>query len=131
MPRLFRDTRLLWVLQVLLAALFLFGGGIKLVASAESMQPTPLPIGFLRFIGLMEVLGALGLILPGLTGIRPGLTWLAAAGLLIIMIGAVITTILTVNLVTAVLPVVTGILVAIVAVGRRPATAPHAAASGV
>src|SRR5215212_9515447 len=57
----------LWVGQGLLAALFLFAGGFKLVASAEMMSQGPivLPLAFLRFIGLCEVLGAIGLILPG------------------------------------------------------------------
>ena len=57
---------LLWVVQVLLAALFLFAGGFKLVASAAQMQgPPDLPLWFMRFIGVCEVTGALGLILPG------------------------------------------------------------------
>src|SRR3954452_3498093 len=119
MPRLLRNNRVLWTLQVLLAALFLFAGGFKIVASAESMQPTPLPIWFLRFIGVMEALGGLGLILPGLTGIRPGLTPLAAAGLVVIMIGAVVTTVLTMSAAFAVLPLVTGILAVVIAAGRR------------
>ena len=49
---------------------------------------------FLRFIGLCEVLGALGLILPRLLGIRPGLTPLAATGLVIIMVGATVVTLM-------------------------------------
>jgi hypothetical protein len=52
--------------------------------------PVALPGWFLRFIGLAEVLGALGLVLPGLLRIRTGLTSLAAAGLVIIMIGATV-----------------------------------------
>ena len=79
----------LWVVQALLAALFLFAGGMKFVMSIEEMtKQVPLPGWFLHFIGVVEVLGALGLILPWLTRIRPGLTPLAAAGLAIIMIGA-------------------------------------------
>ena len=82
----------LWIVQALLAALFLFAGGMKLVMPIEELMkqmPLPLPGWFLRFTGVVEVLGALGLILPGLLGIRPGLTPLAAAGLVIVMIGAV------------------------------------------
>jgi uncharacterized membrane protein YphA (DoxX/SURF4 family) len=125
MPRLLRDPRVLWTLQILLAALFLFAGGVKLVATAESMQPTPLPISFLRFIGVVEVLGAIGLVLPGLTGIRPGLTPLAAAGLVIIMIGAVLTTLLTMPASMALIPFVVGMLLVVVATGRRrPAARP-------
>ena len=61
-----KASTLLWTLQVLLAALFLFAGGMKLVTPIAAMtQQVALPGPFLRFIGLAEVLGALGLILPG------------------------------------------------------------------
>ena len=73
-------SRLLWTVQGLLAALFLFAGGMKLVTPIAALtQQIALPGLFLRFIGLVEVLGALGLILPGLLRIRPALTPLAAA----------------------------------------------------
>src|SRR5437867_1639669 len=79
----------LWVVQGLLAALFLFAGGMKLVAPAAMLQgPVPLPELFIRFIGVAEVSGALGLILPGLLRIRPSLTLFAAVGLVTIMSGA-------------------------------------------
>lgn len=78
----------LWIVQGLLAIVFLFSGGMKLVLPIEAMtRQMPLPGLFLRFIGVAEVLGAIGLILPGLLRIRQGLTPLAAAGLVIIMIG--------------------------------------------
>src|SRR2546423_8938816 len=81
----------LWIVQGLLAALFLFAGGAKLVLPLDQMAgPVALPGWFLRFLGVAEVLGALGLVLPGLLRIRPGLTPLAALGLVIIMIGATI-----------------------------------------
>ncbi len=89
----------LWILQILLALLFLFAGGTKLVMSAEALtQPTTpnqvmLPVAFLRFIGVCEFLGGLGLVLPGLLKIRQYLTPLAALGLAIIMIGAVVFTV--------------------------------------
>src|SRR5262245_24149026 len=103
--------RLLWVVQVLLALLFLFAGGTKLVMpAAELTAQTPLPAAFLRFIGVMEILGGLGLVLPGMLHIRPVLTPLAAAGLSIIMIGAVIVTIQTMGLALAALPFVIGVL---------------------
>src|SRR5688572_23829210 len=85
----------LWIIQVLLALVFLFAGGMKLVTPIEEMikqMPLPLPGWFLRFTGIVEVLGAIGLILPWLLGIRPGLTPLAAAGLVIVMIGATVYT---------------------------------------
>ena len=68
-----RLNTLLWVIQGVLAALFLFAGGVKLVLPVEAMQqgPVPLPEPFLRFIGVAEVCGALGLILPWALRIRP------------------------------------------------------------
>jgi uncharacterized membrane protein YphA (DoxX/SURF4 family) len=112
-------SRLLWVLQVLLAALFLFAGGMKLVSPIAALtQQVALPGPFLRFIGVAEVLGALGLILPGLLRIRPVLTPVAAAGLVIIMSGAVGVTMATMGSVQAIMPGVVGILAASVAVGR-------------
>jgi uncharacterized membrane protein YphA (DoxX/SURF4 family) len=110
---------LLWTIQVLLAALFLFAGGMKLVTPIAAMaQQMGLPGPFLRFIGLAEVLGALGLILPGLLRIRLRLTPLAAAGLVIIMTGAVGITIATAGVAEAVVPGVVGVLAASVAIGR-------------
>ena len=67
---------------------------------------------------MCEVLGALGLILPGLLKRRTGLTPLAAAGLVIIMIGATVVTLASMPPSWAVLPVVTGLLAAFVAYGR-------------
>jgi len=70
---------------VLLALLYLWAGGVKLVRLAEEMQQGPIvpPLALIYFIGACEVLGGLGLVLPGLLRIRPGLTPLAAAGLAI------------------------------------------------
>ncbi|HEY7322398.1 MAG TPA: DoxX family protein [Candidatus Binatia bacterium] len=109
----------LWIIQALLALLFLFAGGAKLVMSVEEMtKQIALPGLFLRFIAVCEILGALGLVLPWLLRIRPGLTSLAAAGLLIIMIGATALTLMTGDVVTALLPLVVGLLCAFVAYGR-------------
>src|SRR5580765_2328124 len=97
MPQITSKTadRLLWTAQVLLALLFLFAGIMKLVMPIEKMQgPITFPISFIRFIGIAETLGALGLILPGLLHIRTVLTSVAAAGLVIIMIGATAVTII-------------------------------------
>src|ERR1700722_11806831 len=103
-------TRALWIVQILLALIFLFAGGIKLVLPAAQLTgQTPLPAPFLRFIGVAEIAGALGLILPGALRIRPGLTPLAAAGLTIIMIGATVTTVMTTSATMALLPFVVGI----------------------
>jgi uncharacterized membrane protein YphA (DoxX/SURF4 family) len=108
-----------WIVQGLLAAMFLFAGVMKFVLPIEEMtKQMPLPGLFLRFIGVCEVLGALGLILPGLLRIRPGLTPLAAAGLVIIMIGATVITLMTGDFTTAVISAVVGLLAAFVAYGR-------------
>ena len=109
----------LWIVQTLLALIFLWAGGIKLVLQIEEMtKQMPLPGLFLRFIALCEVLGAIGVILPGLLRIRPGLTPLAAAGLVIIMIGATVLSLMTGDIATALIPLVVGILAAFVAYGR-------------
>ena len=109
----------LWIVQGVLALLFLFAGGVKLVLPLEQLAgPMPLPGVFLRFIAVAEVLGAIGLILPGLLRIRPGLTPLAAAGLVIIMIGATVLTLAGGDVVTALIPLVVGLLAAFVAYGR-------------
>jgi uncharacterized membrane protein YphA (DoxX/SURF4 family) len=117
-------NKALWIVQGLLAALFLFAGGTKLVLPVEEMtaqMPVPLPGLFLRFIGVCEVLGALGLILPGLLRIRPGLTPLAAAGLVVIMIGATVLTLAGGEAALALIPLVVGLLTAFVAYARwRP-----------
>ena len=82
-------TKVLWIVQGLLAFIFLFAGGAKLVTPVEQMAAqTGLPGAFLQFVGVCEVLGAIGLILPGLLRIKPGLTPLAACGLVGVMIGA-------------------------------------------
>ena len=115
----------LWIIQILLALLFLFAGGSKLIVSAEVLEKMAppntiaLPILFVRFIGVVEVLGALGLLLPGLLKIRRGLTPLAAVGLLILMIGAVVLTAMGPGISQAFVPLVAGVLCAAVAYGRR------------
>ena len=115
----------LWIVQGLLALLFLWAGGVKLVLPLEKLTgPIPLPGLFVRFIGVAEVLGAIGLILPGLLRIRPGLTPLAAAGLVIIMIGATVVTLAGGDLASALIPLVVGLLAAFVAYGRWRLT-PH------
>ena len=109
----------LWIVQGLLAALFLFAGGAKLVLSLDQMAgPVALPGWFLRFLGVAEVLGALGLVLPGLLRIRPGLTPLAAAGLVIIMIGATVVTLVGGMVAVALMNLVVALLAAFVAYGR-------------
>ena len=124
-------TYALWTVQVLLALLFLFAGVMKLVMPVEAMAQqaqaqgqTPLPGLFLRFIGVVEALGGLGLLLPGLLRIRTGLTPLAAAGLVIVMIGATVLTLMSNNPAGALIPFIVGLLAAFVAYGRWR-LAPH------
>jgi hypothetical protein len=109
----------LWIVQGLLALTFLFAGGTKLVLPIEEMtKDLALPGLFLRLLGVAEVLGAIGLILPGLLHIRPDLTPLAAAGLVLIMIGATAVTLTTMDPALALIPLVVGLLAAFVAYGR-------------
>jgi uncharacterized membrane protein YphA (DoxX/SURF4 family) len=119
----------LWIVQALLAALFLFAGVMKFVMPLDQLEAQAGMSGpLLRFIGVLETLGGLGLILPGLLRIRPGLTPLAAAGLVVIMIGATVTTILSGQILASLMPLAVGILAAFVAYGRWR-VAPHAGPS--
>ena len=111
-------NRALWIVQGLLAALFLFAGGMKLAIPMEKLASPLLSGAFVRFIGVVEVLGALGLILPGLLRIGPKLTPLAAAGLVIIMVGAVAISVATGPVAGALVPLITGLLAAYIAYGR-------------
>ncbi len=118
-------TYALWVVQALLAALFVFAGGMKLVLPLDQMQgPVALPGAFLRFLGVAELLGGLGLVLPGLVRVQPMLTPLAAAGLVIVMIGAVGITLIGGDVLPALIPLVVGLLLVFVTWGRWR-VAPH------
>ncbi|HET8626135.1 MAG TPA: DoxX family protein [Thermomicrobiales bacterium] len=109
----------LWAVQGLLALLFLAAGGMKLALPPAALAAvSPLPVAFLKFIGLVEVLGGLGLVLPALTRIRPGLTPLAAAGLALEMVGAVAATLAAGGGAAAAVPLAVGLLAALVAYGR-------------
>jgi hypothetical protein len=116
-----RMKKALWTFQILLALLFLFAGGSKFVMPVDQMtqgMPAALASGtFIHFIGVCEVLGGLGLVLPGLLRIKRGLTPLAAAGLVIIMIGATLVSVPQ-GVATTIIPLVTGLLAAFVAWGR-------------
>ena len=115
-----RTNTFLWFVQWLLAALFLFAGGMKLVLPLEAMQqgPVVLPGPFLRFIGVAEVCGALGLVLPWALRIRPRLTPLAACGLVVIMIGATVITAWGGQAAGALFPLTVGALCGSIAYGR-------------
>jgi uncharacterized membrane protein YphA (DoxX/SURF4 family) len=124
----------LGTLQVLLALVFLMAGVTKIMTPAADLVAmmswvASVPAAAVPVIGVLEVAGALGLILPWLTGIQPGLVRLAASGLVLTMIGAVITHIAIGEPITQAIPaLVLGILAGVVAYGRtvllpQPATA--------
>jgi hypothetical protein len=119
-----RTSIALWVIQTLLAALFIFAGGMKLVLPiAVLTQQAPIPGAILRAIGVLELLGGFGLILPGLFRLRGALTSLAAAGLILIMSGATAATLAT-GQPGAIVPVIVGVLLLAVGYGRWQ-VAPH------
>ncbi len=112
-------SAVLWTLQGLLAALFLFAGAMKFIMPVEVMtQQMPVSGSFLHFIGIMELLGGLGLVLPGIFRIHRELTPLAAAGLVIIMSGAVGITLGTGTAAQAAIPGAVGIIAAGIAAAR-------------
>jgi hypothetical protein len=112
----------LWTVQGLLAAMFLFAGGMKWAMPIAMLEAqSHLPGAFVRFIGVCEVLGALGLVLPGLFRVRTDLTFLAAVGLVLIMTGATTITVGQGQILPAIGPLVLGLLAAFVARGRAPA----------
>ena len=110
----------LWTVQVLLALFFAGASGAPKFFLPDELlaMPIALPRAFLVFIGTAEVLGALGLILPGLTRVRPGLTPLAATGLVLVTICAAIYQTLGHQPANAVFALVIGAVAAFVAYGR-------------
>lgn len=109
----------LWVMQVLLAALFVSTGRMKLIVPAAVMaKMSPMPVPFVRFLGVAEVLGAVGLLLPGLLRRHTELTPLAAAGLTVIMVGAVVVTAHSGMVLLAGFPLVVGLFTGFVAWAR-------------
>jgi hypothetical protein len=113
---------LLWGIQIVLAVAFLGAGMFKLLASDQTLEDSSaFPALFLRGIAVCELLGAAGLILPGLLRLHPELSSLAAAGLGVIMAGATVTELTSGDPAIAWLPFVLGLLAAFVAWRRRPA----------
>jgi uncharacterized membrane protein YphA (DoxX/SURF4 family) len=110
----------LWIIQVLLALLFLFAGAMKFILPVEEMtKQMPVAVSglFLHFIGVCEILGGLGLILPMLLRIKPWLTPFAAVGLAIIIIGAIVFS-LMLGVMQALMPFVVLLLLIFVVYGR-------------
>lgn len=84
-----------WIVAAILAFFYLYSGGSKVVRSKEQLQPMMgwverTPAGVVKLIGLLEVLGAIGIILPPLTDIAPWLAIVAAAGLVAVQVGGII-----------------------------------------
>lgn len=116
-----RVNKVLWAIQAVLALLFVFSGGMKLSLPLDAFNgPIHLPGWFLRFIGTAELLGGLGLVLPGALKIHTELTPIAAAGLVVIMVGATVLSGATMGVAPALVPLVVGALAASVAYGRSP-----------
>ncbi len=87
----------LWIAQIVLAVTFLMAGAMKLMQPYERLAAdermgwvNDVSTGLVRFVGLAEVLGAVGLILPAVTGIGPVLVPLAALGIAAVMVGAIV-----------------------------------------
>lgn len=114
-----RRNKILWTVQIVLAVLFLFAGISKLVMDGATLTAqSGMPVAFLRFIGICETLGGLGLVLPWALNIRRELTPIAAACLVFIMGGAIVTAALTVSLLAALFPLTTGVLLAVAGYAR-------------
>jgi DoxX-like protein len=80
-----------WIVAGLLAVFYVYAGGKKLAQSKEALAPMmgwvdTIPMGAVRLIGALEVLGALGLVLPPLTGVAPVLALVAALGFLVLQV---------------------------------------------
>lgn len=82
----------LWIAQIVLAAIFLMAGNLKALQYDQALAMLPwvkdVPHGLVTFIGIAELLGAVGLLLPSLTRIQPRLTVVAALGIIVVMVMA-------------------------------------------
>lgn len=109
-----------WVLSGLLAVALLFIGGTKVITPSPDLEATAngVPVVLLKIAGVAEVLGAIGLVVPAATRILPILAPIAASGLVLTMIGATITNFAIGMPVMAVMPIVLGVLAALVAWAR-------------
>jgi uncharacterized membrane protein YphA (DoxX/SURF4 family) len=86
----------LWIAQAFLAIMFLLAGITKLAQPKEKLADRMPWVedfsgGQVRLISILEILGAIGLVFPGLTGVLPRLTPLVAIGLALLMVGAILT----------------------------------------
>lgn len=87
----------LWIVAGLLAAIFLASGVVKVVQPKEKLTASGMGAvegfgdGTVKAIGVLEILAAAGLVLPGAVGVAPVLVPLAAVGLVLLMVGAAVT----------------------------------------
>jgi putative oxidoreductase len=121
----------LWSVQALLALAFVMAGFMKLTTPLDQLGAampwvTAVPGALVRFIGLAELAGGLGLVLPAATRIRPILTPIAAAGLVVVMVLAALLHVARGELAALPVNLVLGGLATLVAWGRT-ARAPIAA----
>ncbi|MEV5610551.1 DoxX family protein [Streptomyces sp. NPDC052225] len=84
-----------WIVAGLLAVFYAYAGGKKVLQTQEQLRPMMawvdrIPMPYVRAIGALEILGALGLILPPLTGIAEGLAVAAAVGLVLVQVGGTV-----------------------------------------
>ena len=107
-----------WIVAGLLAVFYVYSGGVKIVRSKEALRPMmgwvdDMPLGAVRAIGVVEVLGAVGLVVPPLVGVAPWLAFAAAVGLVLVQVGAAVVHLRRGENVwmTAVLAVVAGVVV--------------------
>ncbi|MBM7786613.1 DoxX family protein [Tenggerimyces flavus] len=113
----------LWVLQWIMAAAFLISGAVKIVRSKEQLASqmgwvNDFSGNTVKLIGTAEVLGAIGLVVPALTGIAVVLTPLAAVGLVLVMIGAIATHVRRKEYQIVVANVILLLIAAVIAWGR-------------
>lgn len=114
---------ILWVVQVALAVMFIMAGSMKFVTPVEELLKMNMtwvewsPI-LPPLVGISEVLGGLGLLLPALTRIKPNLTVLAAYGLAFTMVLAVIVHVVVDQVATIGFPILLGVASYFVAWGR-------------
>jgi putative exporter of polyketide antibiotics len=113
----------LWILQGLLGAAFIMAGAMKAIQPKEKLSANMTWVnrrtaGTVKFIGVMEILGGLGLILPWATGIATILTPLAAVGLAVIMVLAIVDHVRAKEYNVILFNVILGALAVVIAIGR-------------